>query len=142
MLPGIYCSNNTWNSDMENDMNRDIKFRALVQYAGKDPYWEYYEPLTIPYGFKDSGEGFSKIIVKNLEYTGLKDKNGDDVYEGDIIESTILGIKFKGEVFWETAGWRVKGDDLDITLGHDKAKTRKIIGNIWENPELLTEGEK
>lgn len=72
-----------------------------------------------------------------MQYTGLKDKNGKEIYEGDIVESTILGKKFRGEVHWETMCYRVKEDDLDVTLGHDKEATRKVIGNIYENPDLI-----
>ena len=125
-------------------MNREIKFRAwdknqkkIYTVVGLD-----FAEMNVIYGEYTDWEIHSLKNVILMQFTGLKDKNGVDVYEGDIIESTILGVKFKGEVFWETAGWRVKGDDLDITLGNDKAKTRKVIGTIYENPELLTQEQE
>lgn len=69
----------------------EIKFRALVQYPRKDPMWIYYPPLTIPHAFyaqnDDNVDNRATIIVKNLRFTGLTDKNGDvEIYEGDIID--------------------------------------------------------
>lgn len=125
-------------------MKREIKFRAWVTNRDGVTYsngshMEY--DITIVNGkYADVECGWDihgTYPYHLMQFTGLKDKNGVEVFEGDVIESTILGVKFRGEVFWETAGWRVKGDDLDITLGNDKEKTRKVIGNIHENPELI-----
>lgn len=69
-----------------------------------------------------------------IQYTGLKDKKHVEIYEGDILEHQYKG---KGEVIYEAPGFRVIGDDMDIWLGHCDKKKRKIIGNIYENPELM-----
>lgn len=77
-----------------------------------------------------------------MQYTGLKDKNGKEIYEGDVIEH-IQGIydrtKIKEKVFWndELAGFNPFSDydsDCDIYV---EMETVEIIGNIHENPELL-----
>lgn len=119
-------------------MNREIKFRALVQYHGKEAYWEYYEPLAIPYAFTDQGEGFCKIIVKNLEYTGLKDKNGKEIYEGDIIKTNYHNFPL-GKVDYFNASFVLrKGAWVESVHELIEYKWQlEITGNKYENPELL-----
>jgi uncharacterized phage protein (TIGR01671 family) len=75
-------------------------------------------------------------MSRQTHYTGLKDKNGKEIYEGDILDfdESEWGGKFKPEVitFDKIIGkWELCG-----TVG-DVEQWRKIIGNIHENPELL-----
>ncbi len=62
-----------------------------------------------------------------MQYTGLKDKNGKEIYEGDIVEHLIGGTL---EVKWLNHGW------TPFMSWHD-VEHYEIIGNIYENPELL-----
>lgn len=99
------------------------------------------------YGFAISRETSNKIIL--MQSTGLKDKNGQEIFEGDIVQfedcyevSDFLYIN-TGIIEWCQGGFHVTnrdsvlmedlldGDSLDIT----------IIGNIYENPEFLEEEE-
>ncbi len=74
-----------------------------------------------------------------MQYTGLKDKNGKEIYEGD-----LLGIQHKNDyeiaaVHWGEAEWLAGVLALNANLFMDgKAHCDlEIIGNIYENPDLL-----
>ena len=74
-----------------------------------------------------------------MQSTGLKDKNGKEIFEGDILKSN----KYITSVFYERGAYCVKfrqTPNTTVTMNVisfiEKYKT-KIIGNIYENPELL-----
>ena len=80
--------------------------------------------------------------IKLIQYTGLKDKNGKEVYEGDIVECYVDGIKeiSKVEFFEGCFCIRAKNNDPDYIpclCTVDTNQTLEIIGNIYENPELI-----
>ena len=114
---------------------REIKFRAWDKDSKS---WVDDVLLTCnEYGFlyqnynKCEFMGEDRDIVL-MQYTGLKDKNGEEIYEGDIIE-TQYGIKH--EVIFNDGAW-------ELACTGNRAWTYfniTIIGNIYENPELLEE---
>ena len=75
--------------------------------------------------------------VELMQYTGLKDKNNKEIYEGDII--FLHGSKYK--VIFKTEGARfvLRNDEfeLEITFINNNNERMEIIGNIYENPELM-----
>jgi uncharacterized phage protein (TIGR01671 family) len=92
-----------------------------------------------------------------LQFTGLKDKNGKEIYERDVIEyrklfiyGTEEGILKRVTVEWSEyqLGYRTDGHNLkDIVDGKmldigGGSMGCKIIGNIYENPELISQGEQ
>ena len=77
-----------------------------------------------------------------MQYTGLKDKNGKEIYEGDIIKCSfypdfIFEIKFT-ELCWYM---RKIPTSEHINLSDVLYEDLEVIGNIYDNPELLEEGE-
>ena len=77
-----------------------------------------------------------------MQYTGLKDKNGKEYADCDIMQWRQVGYTSKRleKVVWHEAGWWIAdliSGDLLIPLTATQAELRTIIGNIYENPELL-----
>jgi hypothetical protein len=113
-------------------MNRAIKFRAwdntLKQWSrafDMDNAGEVY-PAATPH----QGE----IVI--MQYTGLEDRHGREIYEGDI----VLRHKVNGA---SSRKFRIKwipreaGFDQLRSMDGKQTKSLEVIGNIYENPELL-----
>lgn len=78
------------------------------------------------------------------QYTGLKDKNGNRIFEGDIVRIATNGtrnletysIDFAPEIgMYVIHNHRDMGDDRDFTMMH--GYELEVIGNVHDNPELL-----
>ena len=79
--------------------------------------------------------------VKLMQYTGLKDKNGKEIYEGDVVNYShprtneiIRTVTFKHGAF----GIEGIYEKTHIIFGNILDSHIEVIGNIYENPELLT----
>jgi hypothetical protein len=127
---------NCFKIKQQNQMNREIKFRA----------WNKEEnEMCISTSHLESW--FNQPHYIPLQYTGLKDKNGKEIYEGDIVK---LWFDEGEEVFWNSFLVKffegcficefLQGDTEEYPIFEywNDSKDLEIIGNIYENPELLT----
>lgn len=119
---------------------REIKFRAWDKRKKKMFY-----NVERTFLNNDLGKCFDLLLSDSsfelMEYTGITDTNCRRIYDGDIIAFTDSNNRFfRGEVRWDDdlAGFVIKGKNLDIRRfnGHYDIS---ILGNIYENKELLDE---
>ena len=76
------------------------------------------------------------------QYTGLTDKNGKKIFEGDILEGDLEdsldpGAKWRSEVIWGKFGWNCKDNKISLPMDEYDIREGEVIGNIHDNPELL-----
>ena len=120
---------------------REIKFRGWDE---KNKEMVYNINLLFSNRLNDCFEEYEECGLKIMQYTGLKDKNGKEIYEGDVhgfgdCTFEVRHGSYKDEMTREESyGWHVY-DECDGT-GCDLGESEiwvNIIGNIHENPELL-----
>ena len=115
-------------------MNRELKFRVYIPDHEKLCYFDLVN-------FDYSDRYLSQHHYPVQQYTGLKDKNDKEIYEGDIVKATSDQYKnenFVGKVIFDEGcflTWINKNDIRGIWSGEDI----EVVGNIYETPELLNQ---
>ncbi len=104
---------------------RQIKFRAWV-------------PELKQISVFDEGELYSPKGWEIMQFTGLLDKNGKEIYEGDVVEwgqpyGDGMERRMVHEVQWIENGFWLRMENGENYLPNEIY----VIGNIYENPELL-----
>jgi uncharacterized phage protein (TIGR01671 family) len=135
---------------------RPIKFRVWSNmlkkmfYQDDDGWAMNFDELT--FGFSSImkvevplSEGFGTYEL--MQFTGLKDKNGKEIYGGDIVKDADgdIGEIVFDDFVWSFRHYPLKGGEFtdgfgveeytDITLSEEDVL--EVIGNIYNNPELL-----
>ena len=131
---------------------REIKFRAWD--TSRKKMWSAEQMGADELTLNPDGRGFVNVSSASqrlsqymshmipLQFTGLKDRNGREIYEGDIVRTTsIMDEVIFGDVVWDEDGFQYAVDiGCELMEFHNiihTEKTVEVIGNIYENPELL-----
>ncbi len=125
---------------------REIKFRAWDEESKV-----MYPVIRMEWWVTKDGErrGISALVgtseetefegeLELIQFTGLLDKNGIEIYEGDIAESKGHRLIFTIEYRLSMGGFMACSEGLLMGLGQH-ADILEVLGNLYENPELLEE---
>ena len=127
---------------------RQIKFRAwdkdnkkMIEQSGSSE-GDFWYPIGFQMRSKYSEKESSSTNCILMQFTGLKDKNGKEIYEGDIVKGSwgknhidIFKIVFEG-IMWSGID---KNNVVFVVDDYGEYPTYnlEVIGNIYENPELF-----
>ena len=132
-------------------MNREIKFRGFCEHKNK---WLFGCAITneknVVVGIKDKGEiGIFNVIPKSVgQFTGLRDKNGNEIYEGDVVNMPSM---VEGEdgmlciVEWYEGGYCFaifdmydeEGAPFSWLKDANKKCNSEVVGNIFDDAEEI-----
>ncbi len=112
---------------------REIKFKCWIKESDEEVY-----RMTEPVDALEMCLGGMEVIDL-MQYTGLKDKNGKEVYEGDILDDDSKNPFKINEMQDAQFTWKMLKENVSGIFPSDcEYEECKIIGNIYENPELLS----
>jgi len=122
---------------------REIKFRVW-NLDRKE--WAEYGVLDMNGSFKQEGVGYHEYNYVIQLFTGLLDKNGKEIYEGDILLGRFVLDEVEDHIFLslteeekETQSKAFVVNDIFYPYTNQIPEDLEVIGNIYENPNLLSE---
>lgn len=147
-------------------MKREIKFRAkvLAKYAPEQPWVDGYFTSSYAKSKKcyaiENDNGHYIVDPDTVrQYTGYKDAEGNEVYEGDILDTKETQFSASDKVFRFVCEWYLSGMALRFIgrkygcsesnrwmnrwpVGAENVADLVVVGNIYDNPELLKSDER
>lgn len=139
-----------------NTMTREIKFRAWDRHGKRMVDWDNMENSS-DFTLAEAFERMEDLYIV-MQFTGLKDKKGKEIYEADIMkigsgwsEDNEYVVFFNGKYVLMEVGWETRIESLKekykgepFLLFQAMTTTNlcdnphlEVIGNVWENPDLL-----
>jgi len=125
---------------------REIKFRAWNDYTNEmrldfAGFTNEFDVLNLTKFFNPEN------YLHLMQFTGVKDINNKEIYEGDIVRASysimskeISTVEFRRGIFFVLKKGRYYPLSEFMYDSRDKTKDIEIVGNIYENPELLEQG--
>ena len=119
-------------------MSREIKFRDWDNACGK---MRSINGVKDFFGLRSDGEHYGDFEI--MQYTGLTDKNGKQIYEGDILKFVTNGFDaetFITTIIFDKCSFKLQNNRALFYFGQSdftKVDDAIVIGNVFENPEML-----
>lgn len=121
---------------------KDLEFRAWLKKQNK-----MIKVINLNFTMKNVCDCFFNYYkfdeIELMEYTGCEDKNGVEIFEGDIVKHSTF---YKGKILesinyveFEKGCFNIKNSSLTKHLFLSEEYENEVIGNLYENPELLEE---
>jgi len=121
---------------------KELKFRAWDKIRKE---WENHFSISKTGKFYRCGIIQNQKNIELVQYTGLKDKNDVEIFEGDVVEFTLFNcydedIQCKGSIHIEDGRMYIdsNGDLFNLYDARIQDDEFGVIGNIHENPELIS----
>lgn len=128
---------------VEHEM-REILFRGKRIYAGGE--WVYGSLVSVKgrtyINFCDDEDVLWELEVDSStvgQYFDKKDKNGNQIFEGDIVKVSQSGSSYYAKIEYDCGCFWVSNPDIQIpdTINNFKMEFIEVVGNVYDNKELL-----
>lgn len=119
---------------------------CLESLHGQDCHWGFIKTYRLEGKYENVKNETVEVDRETVgQYTGLTDKNGKKIFEGDIVEFTDkYRRKGRSDIVFEDLKWKYRWryycENPIVWIGIDVSSVKfEVIGNIYDNPELLEE---